>query len=376
MKKIIFFTLYISVISIFYSCSHRIDDHFTEFILEKPDLMVSYQGGKYDLPFQLLNGSDQEEILVINECGWINTTENITGENILTIDVSENNTNKERISVITLVYGNYLATKDIVITQSPSESSPFQVTLESKGKTELVFNIIPQESTGMYILSCETDRRMGPGFIKSDKQLLDSLIQIHKENAKIQNKDISEYLHEILDFGHIHKKFSNLYPSTGYTLLVAEVSDDGSISDNIYKQTGIRTDDIEKIDISFTIDFESKEEETEENTIQKLIMQISPDKENLRYYYNAIPKSNLERLGMTIDEFAKEEIFSLMDDARYRLNYTITEAVNLMTAVGKDSTEYNITGMSNDSIIGYAFALSEEGVICSDIIQKEYILPK
>lgn len=353
--KVLFLTALAALVSLFTGC--KSDEELSpEMTLSETAVEISADGGELVVTYELLNSNETAE--ATPSVAWINGFD-LSQPGVIRFRVDENTEDAERVGQIRLSVPSLRNPAVLTVTQAISQ--PFETDILRLFETGVDFRITPRDEQLTYVATLvpkTTFEKIGGA-----EAYFEYIVSFYKAEAANYGMTLEEFLveSEALVTGVQTLDIRDLYMDTDYVIVIFGLDTQCNPLTRVVVEE-FRTKAPEMFDVEFAIDYEI--------TGNRVKMSVTPSRDDVFYYYDIMPKSKLESSGMTLEEMLQKMIATYLDNGT-STGLTIAETISEICSRGRHEYEYKAIDPETD-FIGYAFAVSESGLISSPIVSKEF----
>lgn len=361
MKKI-FFALTCALL--FASCVKEEVIDESKLVLSRDTVSVSYVGGDYAITYSIVNNRRASgNVSAEADSEWL--TVKSVSDNVLKLNVTENQGEK-RTGEVNIFYPDksvLAATLTVVqdsLNADPVETPIFEIALEEVGLENSIVSFTPEdESMTYYIANVSVEEYDSIG---SDEGLFKKLSDECWANALRYGLPIDDYMELYgLSKGYMCKTFSRLFPSTSYYAVAVGMDKQAKQTTEMVKYE-YSTAAVEMNDATFEITYDLKP--------SYVRMDVLPSSDEVYYFFNAIRESDVEALGVSLEESIKTYIDERVEYGM-SMGYSREDYLKQMLSKGPASGEFNNIYAST-VYLGVAVSVSLEGYLNSEVTVKEF----
>lgn len=348
------------------SCKDPVEDLPPAIILEEDKLEAEASGGTLTVSYTVENPCEGEETIPGTEADWLGDF-NTSQPGTVSFEVAANYEKDPRQASVTLTYGKASAT--FTVTQkgfSAGTDPDAEIYLEIKeiGIQEVRYDVTPKDKEMTYIAMVVEQSYMDN--FGSDEEYFQDDLNYFNMFASLSGKTLEEYLRDILFKGDIKDMtIGNLKPQRDYYLYSYGLSLSAEMTTEIFRLP-FTTRPVDKVDITFDI----------ECLVDgpSLTMTVTPSDNSQGYYFDAVAKRTLEEEQSTIAELVQAMLDEQIAFGQV-FGSTIEEILASILSYGKDSASEFALRAETD-YIGFAVAVNEKGLVCSDTAEKDFTTGK
>lgn len=342
------------------SCGQDEELPAAEVELAQTEIEVSLSGGKYGVAVNIENAVPGTDPEILCGADWITALE-YDGRSTVSFVVSPSDDGMFREASIEIVYPFGYSRAVLRVMQGDRVSDDFRINLTEIYETQVYSEIVPVEFTGKYLAL--TVKKSIYDELGSDEALLEDVISSLSQGGALSGSALMEYLdgQGWLFSGPSAPMFVNLDVGCGYYLFAVGLDDDAEQCTGLTKKL-FSTLEVQMVEAGFEFDYEINGTD--------VLMTVTPEDPNLRYSTGAISVKDLESTGMSMHEYMQ---YSMNESISYALTLgmSMEEAVDGMSTVGPDTHLMSLN--PDEEYIAYAYAITSEGVICSDIVEEHFV---
>lgn len=353
--KVLSLTALLALVALLPGCKSE-EELSPEMTLSESAVTVTADGGEVVVTFELLNSNAQVEARPSVE--WIREID-LSQPGVLRFRVDENTEDVERVGRIDLSVPSLPAPAVLTVTQAISQ--PFETEILRIFETGVDLRITPRDEAMTYVATLvpkSSFDQMGGA-----QAYFDYIVAFYKSEALRYEMSLEDFLteSEALVTGVQTLDVRDLYMDTDYLIVIFGLDLQCNPLTRVIVEE-FRTGTPEMLDIEFAIDYEI--------TGNRVKMSVTPSMEDKYYYYDIMKKSDLESSGMTMEAMFQKMISTYVDNGT-STGMTVEETVSEICSRGAAEYEYKAIDPETE-FVGYAFAVSESGLICSAIASKEF----
>lgn len=325
------------------------------FVLEKTEVTVGNDGGNVSVGYTLQNPVDGAEVESKCEAQWISGI--VVDEETISFDVAKND-GEGRDAEIEFVYAGVVQKLKVI---QGEDSEPFSVSVENVTETTADIVVTPADPVMSYLIMAIEKEEIDK--YSTDEELFSSILYNFEMAAMNYGMTLESFLIEgqVLSVGKATANITMLKVSCDHVAIAVGMDYDGEMLTGIVREN-FRTKDVEMIDITFDINYVVDGPEVE--------MSVSPSISDQLYFFNALQLDKLDSYEASLEEvmqdFLDEQVsFGVM------FGSTPGDVVRSLCSVGDVSER--LSGMlAGKEYVGFAFSVTESGVINSAIARKNF----
>lgn len=349
-----FAALSLTVFSL-YGCKPE-EGESSEIMLSESTVEVKSSGGQVTVTYELMNSDGNVTAEPSDE--WINGVDT-SEKGVIKFNVDRNEGDDSRTAVLEISAPS--VKEPAVLTVVQKESEPFATEIIRTTETGIDFRIIPENPEMTYVATIIDKERFDK--IGGKEKYFEYIVDFYKSEAAEYDMTIEDFLvkSEALVSGEKLLNIRNLYVDTQYVIVIFGMDTDCSLL-SVIVTVDFKTKSAEMLDIDFDITYEVKG-----NSVK---MTVVPSDDDVYYYYNIIKKSDLDASGSDIEKHFQGMINSFISNGT-SIGYTVQEVVAEICSKGQSVYDYKSIDPLTD-FVGYAFALSESGLISSEVSSEPF----
>lgn len=325
------------------------------FELDRTEVTVGNDGGNVSVGYILQNPVDGAEVEYMCEEQWISDI--VIDEESISLEVAAND-GGERSAEIEFDYAGI--SQKLRVVQS-EDAEPFSISVENITETTADVVVDPADPVMSYLIMViekeEADK------YATDDELFSSILYNFEMAAMNYGMTLESFLIEgqVLSVGKSTANITMLRVSCDHVAIAVGMDYDGEKLTGIVREN-FRTKDVEMLDITFDINYVVDGPEVE--------MSVSPSISDQLYYFNALQLDKLDSYEASLEEvmqdFLDEQVsFGVM------FGSSPGDVVRTLCSVGDVSER--LSGMlAGKEYVGFAFSVTESGVINSAIARKNF----
>lgn len=325
------------------------------FTLDETETRVENEGGSVSVGYTLENPVEGAEIEYKSDVQWISGT--VIADGSISFDVAKND-GDEREAEMEFVYAGIVQKLKVI---QGEDSEPFAISVENVTETTADVVVAPADPAQSYLIMViekeEADK------YSTDEELFSSILYNFEMAAANYGMTLETFLIEgqVLSVGKSTANITMLKVSCEHVAIAVGMDYDGEMLTNIVREN-FRTKDIEMIDITFDINYVVDGPEVE--------MSVSPSISDQLYFFNALQLDKLDSYGATLEEVMQDFLDEQVSFGAIFGN-SPEDVVRSLCTVG-DVSE-TLSGMlAGKEYVGFAFSVTESGVINSAIARKNF----
>lgn len=350
------------------SCKPDEKVSLSEIKLNDTELNVPAKGGEYSITYSIVNPIDGVSLTVSAEPSeWI-TSINTEMANIIKFKVLANDSAESRTATLTLDYANGSATEEFVvnqagITENP-EDLPFEIEVSDIGIETARATFTPKDQDMLYTTMC-VDAETFDNTIGSDEAMFEAMVNKYWEAATNYGVTITVLLEQILKCGYQALNVSGLLPGRSYYAIAVGMDTKAKQTSAMVKKE-FSTKSIEMNGATFEISHENRENST--------FVEVKPSSNSIYYYYDAMKKSDIENLSVSLKESLEEFFYNQIMYSMTMLGIPREETMKEMLIQGPSSYEFQNLHADTDYVL-VATSVTLEGYVCSEMTEYEFHTP-
>lgn len=326
-------------------------------------VFVSEARGEGQIAYKLKDADPDFQVYAQSESGWLGEFD-CSKNNMIKFSVDTNDTGAIRDAIVEVYYSEKHPAAEFVVRQSvhPDTQLPFSIELNEVTDMHLSYTVTPKDSELTYVVSSIT-KKMYDEQMQNDEVLYDRLVDLFTSTAARYGMTLEDFLTQSgqLRQGVHTLEANDLIPETEYYLIVVGMTATGDQLTDLYKKH-VTTEAMAMLDVTFDMDYDIDGAD--------VTISVTPSDNTVPYFFNALPKSDLDESGKALKEVSQEFIDELI--YVYGLLYGIPaeEVVNALVSHGPDSDK--VVVMAETEYVGYAHSLNPKGLINSDVYSKNF----
>lgn len=345
------------------ACTKDPVEQNSEIRLSQDTVEVPQEGGRFTQTYSILNPSDAFEMSASCPETWV-TDLDVSIDNVLTFTVQANPNEQVREAVITLEYGQAQASLTVrqqAYEPDPSEGPAFEISVSDIDIETAISTIVPKDESMTYAAMCmPAEDFAGYG---SDDKVYEALVDYYWSVATDMGLPVSDFLKTyVLLQGEQTKRINGLYPGVEYHVLAVGM-DEKAKQTSAMVNAKFQAKPIEMngatFDLSYDIDGMS------------VVMNVKPSSNDIYYYYDALKKSDIENMDMSLEESLKEYFDAQIEYGMQVVGLTREEVMKEMLSKGESSFEYTNLHAST-TYVGVAVSVTLQGYLNSEMTKKEF----
>lgn len=328
----------------------------SEIILSEENIEVNSSGGQFTVTYEFRGSAD--ELTAEPSASWINGID-LSGKGIIRFNVDRNGGDGDRTATLELSVPS--VSDPAVLTVVQKASQPFEVQISNVSETGIDFKVVPEDDGMTYVATIVDKERFDR--IGGKDKYFENIVNFYRSEAEKYEMTVEEFLEksEALVKGEQTLNIRNLSTGTGYVIVVFGMDLDCTLLSRIVVEE-FTTKTAEKLDITFDISYEI--------TGNRVMMSVTPSDDKVFYYFNIIKKSDADVSGKDFENDLQAMISSFISNGT-SVGMTVSEVISEICSKGKAEYDYKSIDPLTD-FLGYAFAVSESGLICSEVVSEPF----
>lgn len=362
MKNLKLFLSFLTVcaVALFTSCKEEPKTGAKpELVVIQKELSIPTEGGDFSLYYEVKNPLKNGKLQYECAAEWIHDFD-LSEANRLKFKVDANQAQEPREAKLTMEYPDAGSPVEIVIRQNGVGIPDFVIKLGDPMETSVSIVVSPNDEKVEYTVGAISKKDYET--LGSDEELFNRIVKDFEEFASNYGYSLEDYLinSDMLKMGEYESSLRGLNPETEYYAYAVGMNISGERTTGLVK-TAFTTKSVEMKEASFDIAYEIKG--------KSVTMSVTPSDNEVLYYFSTLAK---EYVGEGKDALRQVAQSMLDEEIYYGQMYgmTMEEILASMRTSGKKSANMNLA--YNTTYVGYAFALNDNGVICSEISSSEF----
>lgn len=334
-----------------------------ELNLMQTEVSVPAEGGNYDVSYELKNAVGGTSVIAESAQEWVGDF-SYDQANTISFTVAANEAETARESAVTVSYGQVEKTFTVKQAGSkPGQQEPLVITIHEDEITEssVKVTVTPADDEMPYA-SMIIETKVYAEQVKDDTKLVEAVLAQYQGYADEMGLTLDQFLStHILKYGEQTMEVPDIRHNTEYYFFSFGLSPEGEQLCEVVKET-FRTKDVEKIDMSFEIEYEVNGPD--------ILMSVHPSRDDHQYFYELIAVADLEEKDMTPGEYLQWMVDSHISFGAQVGGMTPEEVVDAISNTGDASFLYDFLVADSD-YVGVAAAINKNGVLCSEFTTKD-----
>lgn len=326
-------------------------------------VFVSEARGEGQIAYKLKDADPDFHVYAQSESGWLGEFD-CSKNNMIKFSVSANETGTIRDAVVEVYYSENQPAAEFVVRQSvhPDTQLPFSIELDEVADMYMKYTVTPKDNELTYVVS-SISKKMYDEQMQNDEVLYDRLVDLFVSTAASYGMNLEDFLTQSgqLRQGVHSLEANNLVPETEYYLIVVGMTSSGEQLTELCKKL-VTTKAMAMLDVTFDMEYDIAGAD--------VTISVTPSDNTVPYFFNALPKSDLDESGKTLKEISQEFLDDLI--YIYGLMYGIPaeEVVNAIVSYGPDSDK--VVVVAETEYVGYAHSLNPKGLINSEVYSENF----
>lgn len=329
-------------------------------VLSEDEITVPAEGGAAGISYTFEDGLDESELEFMFDADWI-TDMHSNAPGSITFNVAVNSEYSQREVVVEVSCPARNTSDTFKVVQSAAEEvvedTGLEINILEVTANSFTFNIVPEDKEMPYVYRF-AEQSLFESY-GSDDGCIAYCINYYQEAASYYEMSLSEYLPSVLTYGdRPDTTIIPVLPETTYTLFAFGLSPEGNPLTGLAKEK-FTTEKAQNVDMTFDIDISVSG--------VNVTMSVTPSDDSQRYFFDmsfASDVGNGEDYGM-LAEYVQKYINEIITNYRFYYGMTLEGVIQMMESYGQDS--YSTTLEYGNSYAGFAAAISETGLVISEI---------
>lgn len=327
------------------------------------ELNVSSGGGEYTVGFKVDNRRGGVTLEAFEYVDWITIIE--VSEDQIFFSVSPNTSEDEsREATVSVSYYNV---KDSFKVIQPAagkvDDDSFKISIVVNYSSDVSVNasFTPSDVEATYYVAAVKKSEFDVA--ESEDEFIKSLSSQFNLDAVKYGLSIYEYMSDyVLKSGEVTKDIVGLSPETDYYIIAVGFNVSAEPTSGIFKESVTTTESSGHSSVSFKI--------TAEANNASVTMKAEPSDNEIRYTFSYISSTYLDYLG--VDDISVAVQTLLDEEIKYGTDsgLSVSEIIEHLSCFGP--AQYTVELQPDVNYIIYAAAISDQGVIISDVSYIEY----
>lgn len=328
----------------------------SEILLSEEFIEVNPAGGQFTVTYESRGAADK--LTGEPSASWINSID-LSAKGIIKFNVDKNEDEEDRTAKLELSAPSVSEPAILTIVQKAYQ--PFEVQISNISETGIDFTVVPEDDNMTYVATIVDKERFDK--IGGKDKYFDNIVNFYQSEAAKYEMTVEEFLEksEALVKGEQTLSIRNLSTGTEYVIVVFGMNLECRLLSRIVVEE-FTTKTTEKLDITFDISYEI--------TGNRVRMSVTPSDDKVFYYFNIIKKSDVDASGKDFENDLQAMISSYISNGT-SVGMTVNEVISEICSKGKAEYEYKSIDPLTD-FLGYAFAVSENGLICTEVASKPF----
>lgn len=348
--------------SIISSCQKTEEQPETNLNLESDSISIPCEGGTFSLSFTIDNKKDDTEVRAECESEWISDITVNMSEGTVSFTAAANESESTRTCEVTIECTGCKSSYSfsIIQTGSPTEESPFIITIKEVTTSTVTLDITPADSDMTYIPFVTTAQYYSR--FKDEESLFQDDLKYFKKESENTGMPLSDVISQYCGQGEVlDARFSHLAPDTDYVFYIYGI--DLQLAERLTDivTSEFTTGQVEMTDAEFTFTIN-----VDSPFVDKKIEAVNYDG---YFYTSAYPdlKNDGNLKSYCNETWEQTKMFFIS------FGYTNEQILNNLCYKNEYSSKTEMD--PGTKYLAVAFAVNEEALMCSDVSAEEFNVP-